>query len=238
MKKRPRLLLLPIASLTLWIAPASVIAESETYASLTLASDYLFRGVSQTLSGAALQGEIGIEHSAGWYGYAWASNVDFTDGLPEDGASLELNFGAGRSFSVTERVSAVVGMTAYLFPDTRPGFQYDYLEWHATLAVYDAYSLTVGYSDDVFGSGRNGYYYEIGASTEIASGLAAGLNGGYYDLEDAYEASYGFGEIFFGGSWRMLGWQVSYVNTFGEESALFPESTIGERVVLELQLSY
>jgi uncharacterized protein (TIGR02001 family) len=55
---------------------------------LTLATDYLFRGVSQTQTGPAIQGGLDIEHASGFYVGGFASNVDFA--APSD-ANIELD---------------------------------------------------------------------------------------------------------------------------------------------------
>ncbi|MNO03014.1 putative bacterial protein [compost metagenome] len=45
--------------------------------SLTAASDYRSRGISQTLGDPALQFGATLQHSSGLYLGAWTSNVDF-----------------------------------------------------------------------------------------------------------------------------------------------------------------
>src|SRR3974390_1006431 len=41
-----------------------------------LTTDYVFRGVSQTYDEPALQGGINYQNPSGWFGGAWASNVN------------------------------------------------------------------------------------------------------------------------------------------------------------------
>ncbi|NLW06331.1 MAG: hypothetical protein GX029_14105, partial [Pseudomonadaceae bacterium] len=52
------------------------------------ASDYVWRGVSQTMEDPALQLEAYVEHESGFYVGGFASNVDFGD--PDDGIDYEL----------------------------------------------------------------------------------------------------------------------------------------------------
>jgi len=70
----------------LYTAPAA----AEVSMNITLASNYYFRGVSQTTDEAAAQGGIDFEDASGLYAGAWASNVDFGDGT-----SYEIDFYGG-----------------------------------------------------------------------------------------------------------------------------------------------
>ncbi|HEY0906008.1 MAG TPA: TorF family putative porin, partial [Methylophilus sp.] len=68
-------------------APAASAWQSS--GNLTYISDYLFRGISQTNEGMALQGSLTLANTDGWYVSSWASNIRFGEG------SLELDLLAG-----------------------------------------------------------------------------------------------------------------------------------------------
>lgn len=59
---------------------APAVSSWQSSGNLTLISDYLFRGISQTNEGMALQGSLMLAHSDGWYVSSWASNIRFGDG--------------------------------------------------------------------------------------------------------------------------------------------------------------
>jgi uncharacterized protein (TIGR02001 family) len=80
--------------------------------SLGLATDYLFRGVSQTQTGPAIQGTIDIEHSSGFYIGGFASNVDFA--APAD-ANIELDGLAGFRFQLFD-INFDIGGIYYAYP--------------------------------------------------------------------------------------------------------------------------
>lgn len=71
-------------------APAS---EHTLTGNATLASEYRFRGVSQTAFHPALQGGVDYAHSSGFYAGNWNSNVDSSAGYPE--GNLEMDFYGG-----------------------------------------------------------------------------------------------------------------------------------------------
>lgn len=214
-------------------------AGADVYGQLTVATDYLFRGASQTMSGPAIQAELGIEHGSGWYGYAWASNVRFTDGsAPDDGARVEIDLGTGYVMTLTERLTLEFGVTAYLFPATEPDVDYDYAEWHSTIRVDDGHRLTVGYSDNVFNSGVGATYYEIGTVRALTERLNLCLELGHYDLERAYDVSYRWGELAVSGSSAHFDWRFSYFATSNDAGEIYDPSTIDDRLVLALSLPF
>jgi uncharacterized protein (TIGR02001 family) len=82
-------------------------AETSFTGEVTAATDYVTRGVSQTLSEAALQGSVSFAHVSGLSGYVWGSNVDFVaDGDPDDGARVEFDVAIQYDLALSERLAA------------------------------------------------------------------------------------------------------------------------------------
>lgn len=52
-------------------------AGFDASANIGLVSNYMWRGVSQTRNGVAVQGGVDVTHSSGFYAGTWLSNVDF-----------------------------------------------------------------------------------------------------------------------------------------------------------------
>lgn len=232
-----------IASLTCLLpaltVPCTAAAGVDVFGQFTVATDYVYRGVSQTMSGAALQGELGFEAESGWYGFAWASNVKFTEGaVPDDGARVELNFGSGYSLALTERLTATIGGTYFQFPGTEPGFDYDYVEWHSSLEIDGMHDLTIGYSDNVFGSGSDGTFYALGIGQDVTETVGLRLELGHHDLESAYDNAYSYAELCVVGFAQSIGWRLSYVTTSDTAAELFDESTIQDRFVFALSVTF
>jgi len=71
--------------------PGAVLADSPSF-SITVGgtSDYIFRGISQTLEDPAAQGSLDVTYGL-FYAGAWASNVDFGAGSPN--AEIDLYAG-------------------------------------------------------------------------------------------------------------------------------------------------
>jgi uncharacterized protein (TIGR02001 family) len=81
--------------------------------SATLASDYRFRGVSQTDEGMAVQGGFTIAHSSGFYVGTWGSNLAGWGTF--GGANMELDLYAGFKFPVGEG-TLDTGVTWFMYP--------------------------------------------------------------------------------------------------------------------------
>jgi uncharacterized protein (TIGR02001 family) len=132
----------------------------------TFASDYLFRGISQTRSRPAWQGNAEIEHTSGVYVGAFISNVAFqgTDARQE----IDV-FGGYRV--LLGGVKLDFGAIGYLYPgyNAPPGSPSGTLDF-AEMYVRASYeigpvNLLSGfyYSPHYFGRSGAGYYLEGGA---------------------------------------------------------------------------
>ncbi|MGI9239140.1 MAG: TorF family putative porin, partial [Woeseiaceae bacterium] len=165
--------------------------ETSLGGSFALGSDYTFRGISQTVGDHAIQASAGIEHSSGFYAYAWGSNVDFVpEGEPDDGASYELDLAIGYSADISDKWSVGVELIHYLFPGTIEDVDYDYSEMMATLWFSEKYSATVAYSNDVDGVGETSWFYELGGNFDLPAEVTLQIKYGYFDLEHAYGSAY------------------------------------------------
>src|SRR5919108_6478565 len=74
-------------------ALAAAEAASPVTGNMTIASDYRFRGISQTYLGPAIQGGIDYAHPSGLYLGNWNSNV--TTAIFTGGSGIEMDFYAG-----------------------------------------------------------------------------------------------------------------------------------------------
>ncbi len=81
--------------------------------SATLATDYRFRGVSQTDRDGAIQGGFSVTHESGFYVGTWASNLSGWGTF--GGANMELDLFAGFSFPVGQG-TLDTGVTWFMYP--------------------------------------------------------------------------------------------------------------------------
>jgi len=92
-------------------------AEWNGYA--TLATDYIYRGISLLDTGASLQASVEGRFDPGFVVGAWGANIDRQWVYQQHiGNSVEVNFFAGMDFDCGSRCRARVIVTRYTYPDS------------------------------------------------------------------------------------------------------------------------
>lgn len=114
-------------------------AHAQVTGNLGLASDYRFRGVSQTQNAPAVQGGVDYTHSSGFYIGNWNSSV--SSQVYTNGAGVESDLYAGYKKDVYKGITIDVGSYNYFYPrattTARTGSNFD---------TYEAF-IGVGYKD-------------------------------------------------------------------------------------------
>lgn len=105
--------------LTALSVPGVALAADFTPSSnVSLVSDYLYRGISQTGAGAAIQGGFDLAHSSGVYVGAWGSSISWLgDAGVATTAGLELDTYGGYKGAAGD-VAYDVGFLRYNYPGT------------------------------------------------------------------------------------------------------------------------
>lgn len=146
-------------------ASAPTLSAPKISANVALASDYVFRGVSQTRERPAISAGVDLTNE-GFYAGAWASNVDFGDST-----DAEVDLYAGYRPEVAG-YALDFGVVGYLYPGQPEGADYDYVELKAA-ASRAVGPATLGaalyYSPDFFGAAEDqATYVEINGAVRPA----------------------------------------------------------------------
>jgi uncharacterized protein (TIGR02001 family) len=167
------------------LAPAA--DPSPLTGNMTIASDYRFRGISQTYLGPAIQGGIDYAHPTGFYVGNWNSNV--TTAIFTGGSGIEMDFYAGYKKSFGD-IGLDVGTIYYWYPNAKfAGEAFDNLEVYVGgswkwLSAKWFYALT-----DYFGlddTQANGGYW-VNKNTSAVLGSRGSSRGTWYlDLSAAF----------------------------------------------------
>ncbi|MGY8813968.1 MAG: TorF family putative porin [Gammaproteobacteria bacterium] len=136
-------------------------SQHSVSANVTMASDYLYRGQSQTDNSPTIQGGFDYGHEAGLYLGTWASNVSFTD----DGA--EIDFYGGYGGELDNGLGYDMTVIYYWYPGTtKTSSGENFLEFGPSLSYTfgSDFEPSVGvgllYSDNwSFNSGTGTYIY-------------------------------------------------------------------------------
>lgn len=171
-----------VAVLGALIAVPALADTSPVSGNVTLTSNYLYRGISQTGANAAIQGGFDYAHSSGFYIGAWGSSISWlSDGGVASNAGLELDTYAG--FKGGEKVTYDVGFLRYNYPGTyAPGAtKADTNEVYGQIG-YSIVTAKLSYSlGDLFGVSKasGSTYFDLSASYPIAdSGFTVGAHYG------------------------------------------------------------
>lgn len=163
-------------------APSSSFSQT---ANVAIASDYMFRGVSQTDSSLAIQGGFDISHTSGFSAGVWASNISFTDG------GSELDLYAAYTVSLSKDISASLGYIHYVY---QTASIYNTGEVNLSLSGYGLTAKASYAVTDYFGftdSDGTGYYelnysYTFEQLGKLALSLHYGWTDGSGD-QDSYQ---------------------------------------------------
>jgi uncharacterized protein (TIGR02001 family) len=167
------------------VALASGTARAEVSSTITAASDYDFRGITQTALDPAIQASLDWSGESGVYAGLWGSNVDFGESTAGSGPNVEVDVLLGYAGSFTENFGYNVGGTYYkYFGAGRDVPDVDYYELRAGLSFAEYASTSAWYSPDYGNSGESAWYLEANGSIplpwELGLALHAGYSGGDY----------------------------------------------------------
>ena len=159
--------------LLLLLTIVSLPSFASVSANVSFASDYIWRGMTQS-DGPAIQGGFDYASDGGFYAGIWGSNVNFNDGA---GSELDYYFGYGFDMG---SVGVDVGYLAYDYPDNDSDL--DFEEIYVGLSMGD---LGLLYASGVDGAPD---YMEV----SYGFGDVGISYGQYDDYGDNLGISYGF----------------------------------------------
>lgn len=142
--------------------PAGGVFDPKNFsATFALATDYVFRGISQTDSKPAVQGSFDYKHPVGFYVGIWGSNVD--DYVSKGNAELDLYLGFARE--VLPNLNCDLSTIYYYYPGGGSDPGPDYFEAHSgvdytlpDLPLSPKLGVGYNYSPDYYGEDGTGHY--------------------------------------------------------------------------------
>lgn len=179
---------------------APLAAQAGVSGNVSLTSDYVFRGVSQTDEDPALQGGFEYAHDSGFYAGAWGSNISWLSDIPGDiSSSLELDGYAGYRGSAGDTFAYDVGVLTYYYPGEFPdGFsRADTTELYlgGTVTPVENLSLGLKYSyslTELFGyvDSKGSGYLDASVNWTFSPGWTLNVHGGKQWIEENEDFEY------------------------------------------------
>ncbi|MFA7552818.1 MAG: TorF family putative porin [Spongiibacteraceae bacterium] len=204
-------------------------------ASTTFATDYKFRGISQTMNDPAVHASFDYAHSSGFSAGVWGSNIDSAESGPaDDEADLELDIYVGWGTNFNDDWAVNGTLIHYLFPGTASGFDLDWTEFQFDLHYQDYLSFQIAYSDEVFNLKDSGLYYGLSGNYPIADKYRLIASVGYSDLDDALGDSYVDFSIGAEADIGIFTAQLVYVGADNNGADLFGDNKADQRFVFSI----
>jgi len=155
----------------------SVPAQAELTGNITLTSDYIFRGFTQTDQKPAVQGGFEYTHETGLYAGIWASNVELGNSV-----NIEVDYTAGLAGKVAD-IDWDFGAIYYDYPSDA-GQDLDYTEYKAAL-TWKFFSFEYYYSDDFFGNNTDeAHYFSLTGDYDLPMDLGLSVHAGHQTISD------------------------------------------------------
>lgn len=146
---------------------------AEVTANVGLTSDYLFRGISQSGTEAAIQGGFDVDFGNGFYAGTWGSSVDFAN-------SLELDYFVGYQTDIGQDMNFDVGYLYYDYPAS--DLDDAFAELYANLS-WSGLTLSANYSDDFYLNTGSSLYLHGVYEYEVSDLFTVSAHFGYSDFE-------------------------------------------------------
>lgn len=170
----------------------SLAAEFSGY--VTLTSDYVKRGVTQSDGNPAFQIGADFNFENGLFLGVWGSTVDIANG-PSTQRDVEINYYAGYVFNASNSWQFSVGAVAYDYPGQSGFFNYNYEEYSLGANFDDRVWLEVAYSPDLYNTGLSSTNVDLFAEWPINSVWAIAGGAGYYDTSNLTGSAYQYWQL-------------------------------------------
>ena len=209
-------------------------SAAEISGNVTMATDYVFRGVSQTSEKGAIQGGFDADFGNGFYAGTWASNVDFGSEV-----TTEMDFYGGYAFDAAEGVGVDVGVVYFIYPGDESTL--NYTELVASVSVAD-FSFGLVYSPDYFGDSNNeATVLNVDYSKSVAEAVSIDLHVGMTttDEDGSVDDDDGYVDYMAGINYDVadVTLTLAYYGNDIDDSSVLGDEVTDDRLVLSISKS-
>lgn len=207
------------------VAAADAPASPHTFTgNITIASDYRFRGISQTAFRPTIQGGVDYSHASGFYAGNWNSNVDSSAGYPD--GNLEMDFYGGFKKSIGD-FGYDVGALYYYYPGSSVrnevvnnkelyvsgSWKFLTLKWNYALDDYFSAKGLDRNGNTTTKSTRGTNYLDLSANYDLGNGWGVNAHVGHLEFKNYYNGDYNDWKL--GVTKDINGWVIgaSYIGT-------------------------
>ena len=204
---KPYLAVLPIV-LMLACAQDSL---AEVSGSLSLTSNYFWRGYTKSDNDPAAQGFVDYQHANGFFAGSWLSQVDFDDDVSSDEARLELSPYIGWNFVLPGDWRTDIQFVRYLYDGDIFGSSANYNELYVSAHFRDLFSAQFAYANDAYNQDEASYDSYLNGRYSLTDALQISAGAGYSVTRKVFEYNYYYWDAGLTWYWPWGGVDIRYM---------------------------
>jgi len=177
-----------LALIILLVCPSG--SQAEFTGSLSVTSNYFWRGYTKSSDNPAIQGFLEYQHDSGLYTGGWLSEVDFSDDLSSNPASLEFSPYVGWSLPITDDWRADAELVHYFYNGDIFDSSANYNELYLRAHYRDLLSAQFAYADDAYDRGNSTFDAFLNGRYALTDTLQTSAGLGFSWARDVLEYNY------------------------------------------------
>ncbi len=189
------------------LSESSKAAEFTGY--LTLSSDYVKRGITQSEGDPVVQIGGDLSFPNGVFIGAWGSTVDIPTGANRQ-RDVETNYYAGYTKSVTDTWQLSLHAVAYRYPGQSGDIDYSYEEYSVSGSYRDRLWIEYSYSPDLFNTDRSAQNVDLFLEWPLSSRWSVSGGAGRYDTSNLSGGAYTYWQTGVTGAFRWADIDLRY----------------------------
>jgi uncharacterized protein (TIGR02001 family) len=222
----------------LGLLAGSPLHAHEFHGYLTIVSDYVFRGASQSNEDPTVQAGLDYLHPSGVFAGVFVARTEFPENaFGSNPGSIELDAYLGYSRGIGRDWSWDVAALRYDYPDST-GFSYSYDELAANLHYRDVLRLGVTASDDAGAGGESGWTAEIELSHSLTDRYQVSGSLGHYEFERGDWDDYVYWDAGVSAVAGAFTFDLRYFDTSADEAGYAGPQLTGSRLVGSVSVGF
>ena len=221
-----------------WLLAGAPVRAHELHGYLTLVSDYVFRGASQSNEDPTVQAGVDYLHPGGVFAGVFAARTEFPENsFGSNPGSIEVDAYLGYSRAAGRDWSWDVAALRYDFPDST-GFDYSYDELAANLHFRDVIRLGATVSDDAGASNASGWTAEVELRRSLDDRFQLSGSLGHYEFERIDWSDYLYWDVGVSATAGRFTFDLRYFDTDNDEAGFAGPELTGSRLVGSISLGF
>lgn len=202
----------------------STVEATELSGEVTLANQYVFRGINQTISGVAPSARLQLDTESGLFAGIWMGRVKLRENDPRS-VQADYFLGAWRQFARKLRVETAV--VHYTYPERSAD---NWTEWLSTAHIGHRWSVTAGLGRDWHGRSETTGVGEVTWRHPLPLALQLGVTAGRHFISRAGGDDYWYFEGALARRFQQIDARLAIIGTSDEAHPYFGRSSTKPRL--------